>query len=295
MEEQSLLLRENLLNLRRVIVSNRQKLQKVRYRRTLAEQEKIRFKKIRMREKMLETPRNIDKSLRSGNERSRVKEAKKSGLGNALGLLTIVVIATNFDKIKKLVTDFISGDTFKSIVKVFDNIKNFFVNLFQGFKYTQELFGQKYQEFIAFKDERIKDFEKITEKFKEIGEKFEELRQFAIELKKKFDNLLLGTRENIPIEQEKTGLEKYGFDEDKYDLIMGEDGNYKVVPKNDTSNLGLTDYNNLANNNNIKMNYNPNTFDNIEPKNSSFDFSQYNNDETKKKVVMITKTNTVIT
>ena len=48
---------------------------------------------------MLETPRNIDKSLRSGNERSRVKEAKKSGLGNALGLLTIVVIATNFDKI----------------------------------------------------------------------------------------------------------------------------------------------------------------------------------------------------
>ena len=295
MEEQSLLLRENLLNLRRVIVSNRQKLQKVRYRRTLAEQEKIRFKKIRMREKMLETPRNIDKSLRSGNERTRVKEAKKSGLGNALGLLTIVVIATNFDKIKKLVTDFISGDTFKSIVKVFDNIKNFFVNLFQGFKYTQELFGQKYQEFIAFKDERIKDFEKITEKFKEIGVKFEELRQFAIELKKKFDNLLLGTRENIPIEQEKTGLEKYGFDEDKYDLIMGEDGNYKVVPKNDTSNLGLTDYNNLANNNNIKMNYNPNTFDNIEPKNSSFDFSQYNDDETKKKVVMITKTNTVIT
>ena len=29
---------------------------------------------------MLETPRNIDKSLRSGNERSRVEEAKKSGL-----------------------------------------------------------------------------------------------------------------------------------------------------------------------------------------------------------------------
>ena len=295
MEEQSLLLKENLLNLRRVIVSNRQKLQKVRNKRAIAEQEKIRFKKIKMRERMLETPRNIDKSLRSGNERSRVKEAKKSGLGNALGLLTIVVIATNFDKIKKLVTDFISGDTFKSIVKVFDNIKNFFVNLFQGFKFTQELFGQKYQEFIAFKDERIKDFEKITEKFKEIGEKFEELRQFAIELKKKFDNLLLGTRGNVPIEEEKKGLEQYGFDEDKYDLIMGDDGNYRVVPKNDTSNLGLTDYDNLANNNNIKMNFNPNTFDNIEPKNSSFDFSQYNDDEKKKKVVMITKTNTVIT
>ena len=295
MEEQSLLLRENLLNLRRVIVSNRQKLQKVRYRRTLAEQEKIRFKKIRMGEKMLETPRNIDKSLRSGNERSRVKEAKKSGLGNALGLLTIVVIATNFDKIKKLVTDFISGDTFKSIVKVFDNIKNFFVNLFQGFKYTQELFGQKYQEFIAFKDEKIEDFKKITEKFKEIGEKFEELRQFAIELKKKFDNLLLGTRGNIPIEQEKTGLEKYGYNEDEYDLIMGEDGNYRVVPNDDSSNLGLTNYSDIAMNNRNGMNFNPNTFDNIEPKNSSFDFSQYNDDETKKKVVMITKTNTVIT
>ena len=118
MEEQSLLLKENLLNLRRVIVSNRQKLQKLRVKRNIAEQERIRFKKIRMREKMLETPRNIDKSLRSGNESSRVKEAKKSGLGNALGLLTIVVIATNFDKIKNLVTDFIKGDTFKSIVKV---------------------------------------------------------------------------------------------------------------------------------------------------------------------------------
>ena len=294
MEEQSLLLKENLLNLRRVIVSNRQKLQKIEYIGSIAEREKVRSKKIRMREKMLETPRNIDKSLRSGNERSRVKEAKKSGLGNALGLLTIVVIATNFDKIKKLVTDFISGDTFKSIVKVFDNIKNFFVNLFQGFKYTQELFGQKYQEFIAFKDEKIEDFERITEKFKEIGEKFEELRQFAIELKKKFDNLLLGTRGNIPIEQEKIGLEKYGFDEDKYDLIMGEDGNYKVVPKNDTSNLGLTDYSNLASNSNMKMNFNPNTFDNVDSENLSFDFSQYNDDETKKEVVMVEKTNTVI-
>ena len=51
----------------------------------------------------------------------------------------------------------------------------------------------------------------------------------------------------------------------------------------------------FAMNNKNGMNFNPNTFDNIEPKNSSFDFSQYNNDETKKKVVMITKTNTVIT
>ena len=75
---------------------------------------------------------------------------------------------------------------------------------------------------------------------------------------------------------------------------MGEDGNYKVVPKNDTSNLGLTDYNNLANNSNMKMNFNPNTFDNVDSKNISFDFSQYNDDETKKEIVMIEKTNTVI-
>ena len=295
MEEQSLLLKENLLNLRRVIVSNRQKLQKVKYKREIAEQEKIRFKKIRMREKMLETPRNIDKSLRGGNERSRVKEAKKSGLGNALGLLTIVLIATNFDKIKKLVTDFIKGDTFKSIVKVFTNIKDFFVNLFKGFTATQELFGQKYQEFIAFKDQKVEDFEKIAEKFKEISEKFKELREFAIKLGEKFNNFLGLKNNNVSIDEEKEGLEQYGFNDDDFKLIMGDDGNYRVVPNDDSSNLGLTNYSDIAMNNKNGMNFNPNTFDNIEPKNSSFDFSQYNDDEVKKEVVMIQKTNTVIT
>ena len=295
MEEQSLLLKENLLNLRRVIVSNRQKLQKIEYKGAIAEREKVRSKKIRMREKMLETPRNIDKSLRSGNERSRVKEAKKSGLGNALGLLTIVVIATNFDKIKKLVTDFIKGDTFKSIVKVFTNIKDFFVNLYKGLTATQELFGEKYQQFIAFKDQKVEDFEKIAEKFNEIGEKFKELREFAIKLAEKFNNFLGVKNNNVSIDEEKKGLEKYGFNDDDFKLIEGDDGNYRVVPNDDSSNLGLTNYSNIAMNNRNGMNLNQNTFDNIEPKNSSFDFSQYNNDETKKKVVMITKTNTVIT
>ena len=294
MEEQSLLLKENLLNLRRVIVSNRQKLQKLRVKRNIAEQERIRFKKIRMREKMLETPRNIDKSLRSGNESSRVKEAKKSGLGNALGLLTIVVIATNFDKIKKLVTDFIKGDTFKSIVKVFTNIKDFFVNLFKGFTATQELFGEKYQEFIAFKDQKVEDFEKIAEKFNEIGEKFKELREFAIKLAEKFNNFLGVKNNNVSIDEEKEGLEQYGFNDDDFKLIMGDDGNYRVVP-NDSSNLGLTNYSDIAMNNRNGMNLNQNNFNNIKPKNSSFDFSQYNDDEVKKEVVLITKTNTVIT
>ena len=295
MEEQSLLLKENLLNLRRVIVSNRQKLQKVRNKRAIAEQEKIRFKKIRMREKMLETPRNIDKSLRGGNERSKVKSAKKSGLGNALGLLTIILVATNFDKIKNLVTGFINGDTFKSIVKVFDNIKNFFVNLFEGFKFTQKLFGEKYEEFVAFKDEKIEEFEKLAEKFDEIGEKFKELREFAIKLAEKFNNFLGLKNNNVSIDEEKEGLEQYGFNDDDFKLIMGDDGNYRVVPNEDSSNLGLTNYSDIAMNNRNGMNFNQNTFDNIEPKNSSFDFSQYNDDETKKKVVMITKTNTVIT
>ena len=294
MEEQSLLLKENLLNLRRVLVTNRTKLSKIRYKRSIAEQEKIRFEKIRMREKMLETPRNIDRSLRGGSERSAVKNASKSGLGNALGLLAIYLIATNFDKIKKLVTDFIKGDTFKSIASVFTNIKDFFVNMFKGFTATQELFGEKYQEFIAFKDEKIEDFKKIAEKFEEIGEKFKELQDFAIELKKKFDNILLGTRGNIPIEQEKKGLEQYGFNDEDYNLEMQEDGTYKITPKNDVSNLGLTDFNNLASNSNMKMNFNPNTFDGVDSENSSFDFSQYNDDETKKEIVMVEKTNTVI-
>ena len=294
MEEQSLLLKENLLNLRRVLVTNRTKLSKIRYKRSIAEQEKIRFEKIRMREKMLETPRNIDKSLRGGSERSAVKNASKSGLGNALGLLAIYLIATNFDKIKKLVTDFIKGDTFKSIASVFTNIKDFFVNMFKGFTATQELFGEKYQEFIAFKDQKVEDFEKIAEKFNEIGEKFKELREFAIKLAEKFNNFLGVKNNNVSIDEEKEGLEQYGFNDDDFKLIMGDDGNYRVVP-NDSSNLGLTNYSDIAMNNRNGMNLNQNNFNNIKPKNSSFDFSQYNDDEVKKEVVLITKTNTVIT
>ena len=46
-------------------------------------------------------------------------------------------------------------------------------------------------------------------------------------------------KENIPIEEEKKGLEKYGFDDEKFDLIMGEDGNYRVVPKNNNETLNI--------------------------------------------------------
>ena len=301
MEEQALLLRENLLNIRSIVTNNKVKIDKLRYKNLVTEQETARIKKIKMKEKMMETPRNIDRSLRGGNKRSAVKSASKSGIGNALGLLTIIVIASNFDNIKNLVTNFIKGDTFKSIAQVFTNIKDFFVKLFKGFNETQQLFGEKYRQFIAFKDEKLEDIEKITEKFKEIGEKFKELRNFAIELKNKFDNLLLGTRGNIPIEQEKTGLEKYGYNDEDYDLIMGDDGNYRVVPKgNDetsnknASNLGLTDYSNVTDStNNLKKNIVP--FNNVEPTNSQYNFAQYTDDDKKRDVVLITRTNTVIT
>ena len=243
MEEQALLLKENLLNIRSILTNDKVKIDKLRYKNLVAEKETARMKKIKMKEKMMETPRNIDRSLRGGNERSAVKSAGKSGIGNALGLLTIIVIATNFNKIKELVMNFIKGDTFN-----------------------------------------------------EIGEKFKELGEYAIQLKEKFDNLLGIKRDNIvSIEEEKTGLEQYGFNNEDFDLIMGDDGNYRVVPKNnDTSNLGLTDYSNVANSNN-NLNENIVPFNNVEPINSQYNFAQYTDDDQKRDIVLITRTNTIIT
>ena len=296
MEEQALLLKENLLNIRSILTNDKVKIDKLRYKNLVAEKETARMKKIKMKEKMMETPRNIDRSLRGGNERSAVKSAGKSGIGNALGLLTIIVIATNFNKIKELVMNFIKGDTFKAIAETFTNIKNFFTGAYDKFNETRELFGEKYQEFVAFKDQKVEDFQKLTEKFNEIGEKFKELGEYAIQLKEKFDNLLGIKRDNIvSIEEEKTGLEQYGFNNEDFDLIMGDDGNYRVVPKNnDTSNLGLTDYSNVANSNN-NLNENIVRFNNVEPINSQYNFAQYTDDDQKRDIVLITRTNTIIT
>ena len=296
MEEQALLLKENLLNIRSILTNDKVKIDKLRYKNLVAEKETVRMKKIKMKEKMMETPRNIDRSLRGGNERSAVKSASKSGIGNALGLLTIIVIATNFNKIKELVMNFIKGDTFKAIAETFTNIKNFFTGAYDKFNETRQLFGEKYQEFVAFKDQKVEDFQKLTEKFNEIGEKFKELGEYAIQLKEKFDNLLGIKRDNIvPIEEEKTGLEQYGFNNEDFDLIMGDDGNYRVVPKNnDTSNLGLTDYSNVANSN-TNLNENIVPFNNVEPINSQYNFAQYTDDDQKRDIVLITRTNTIIT
>ena len=57
MEEQALLLKENLLSLRSVLVTNRKKIDKIRFKRIIAEKENDRRKKIRMKEKIMETPK----------------------------------------------------------------------------------------------------------------------------------------------------------------------------------------------------------------------------------------------
>lgn len=302
MEEQALLLRENLLSIRSVLVTNRKKISKLRYKQSIVEQENTRRKKVRMREKIMETPKNIGKSLKGAGD-SAVKAAKKSGLGNALGLFAIIAIGSNIESIKNLYNDFINGETFKNIAEGFKNFIDFFKNLFKGFQMTTELLGESYDKFVAFKDARLEELDELKEYFKKLADGFARLKEQAIEIKEKFENLLGARRGNVDIETEKENLKKYGFDDEKFDLIMGEDGNYRIVPKgeeikqedNISSNLGLTNFDD------VKLTTNP--FDMDEsvipfdykgldvPK---FDFSQYNADETNKEIIVITKTNTVI-
>ena len=80
MEEQALLLKENLLSLRSILVTNRKKIDKVRFKRIIAEKENDRRKKIRMKEKIMETPKNIGKSFK-GLKQSDRKSAKKKWFG----------------------------------------------------------------------------------------------------------------------------------------------------------------------------------------------------------------------
>ena len=104
MEEQALLLRENLINIRSVLVTNRKKINKLTYKQNILEQENARRKKVRMREKIMETPKNIGKSLKGVGDKA-VNATKKSGLGNALGLIAIIAIAQNIEGIKSLVDE----------------------------------------------------------------------------------------------------------------------------------------------------------------------------------------------
>lgn len=301
MEEQALLLRENLLNIRSVLVTNRKKINKLRYKQSVVEKNNSRRKKIRMREKIMETPKNIGKSLKGAGD-SAVKGAKKSGLGNALGLLAIIAIGSNIESIKKLYSDFIKGETFKNIAEGFQNTIDFFKNLFNGFKTMTNLLGESYDNFIAFKDASIEKLEEVTQTFKDLQEKFEELNRFAVDMKEKFDNLLQGSQ-NIKIDEEKDKLKQFGFTEEGFKLKMNDDGTYTITPKDDNKtsstffeNLGLTDLD--------KFQFDKSSFDfgeNVIPfdyegiDTPMFDFSQYNADEINKDIFVIEKNNTVIT
>ena len=306
MEEQTLQFKENLINIRNIIVGNRKKIKKVRLRNDSIERIAKEKKKNRLKEKILESSRATGRLITGAGAAigNAIPKDKKQKLGNALGLFAMFLIFKNFDKIKEVISGFLNGDIFKSIKEGFENLKNFFQNIYKSFQDTRQLFGEKYEQFIAFKNERLKDIEKVTETLRKIGDAFKKISEKAIELKEKFKNLLTGNqnkKENIPIEEEKKGLEKYGFDDEKFDLIMGEDGNYRVVPKNNnetssiSEGLGLTDFNNFQlDTNPFKLPEDFVPFDYSKLGDSIFDYSQFNFDEMNKQTFIYSRTNTIL-
>ena len=303
MEEQALLLRENLLSIRSVLVTNRKKINKLRYKQSIVEQENSRRKKVRMREKIMETPKNIGKSLKGVGD-SAVKGAKKSGLGNALGLLAIIAIGSNIESIKKLYNDFIKGETFKNIAEGFQNVMDFFKNIFSGFQMATNLLGDSYDKFIEYKDIAIEEIDKIKDYLQTLKEGADKLAKQALELKKKFENLLGGTKNRQEVEGGQRNFgDDYKSQEDYFKSDEYKNSFKKEKPKvnqvEDSTffdNLGLTNLNNFE--------FDKSSFDfgeNVIPFDykgldiPEFDFSQYNADETNKEITIITKTNTVIT
>mgnify|MGYP001182762773 FL=1 len=303
MEEQALELKQNLLNIRNIVIGNRKKIKKVRIKSNTIERISKEKKKTRLKEKLLESSRATGRLITGvgaaiGNV---IPKDKKTKLGNALGLFAMFLILKNFDKIKKLISGFLSGDIFKSIKEGIENIKNFFQNIFKGLQMTGNFLGEKYDQFVAFKDERIKDIEKVTQTLKNLGEKFKELNKFAVNLKEKFDNLLQGSQ-NLSIDAEKEQLEKYGFTDENFNLKQNDDGTYTITTKDDNKisstffeNLGLTDLD--------KFQFDKSSFDfgeNVIPfdyegiDTPMFDFSQYNDDETNKETFIYTRTNTIL-
>lgn len=295
MEEQALLLRENLINIRSVLVTNRKKINKLTYKQNILEQENARRKKVRMREKIMETPKNIGKSLKGAGD-SAVNATKKSGLGNALGLIAIIAIAQNIEGIKKLYSDFIKGETFKNIAEAFQNTIDFFKNLFNGFKTIPNILGESYDNFVAFKDASIEKLEEVTQSFKDLQEKFKELKKFTDNMKEKFDNLLQGSQD-VKIGEEKEKLKEFGFTDLEEDLKKIDDDIFtRDMLTNFSDKLGLTDYDNLDLNPNIpdfNEDFIPIDFESIDT--PLFDYSQFSDDELKKDIFVIEKTDTIIT
>ena len=300
MEEQTLQFKENLINIRRTLVTNRKKIQKLSAKREAAEKQFEQEKKLRMREKVLETPRKINNAVSAGD----AKKAKGMGLGNALGLFAIIIIATNFDKVKKLFNDFITGDTFKNIKNYFTGTIDFFKGLYNGLSGNYgELLGDKYDELVAFKDEKMEDIEKLTEYLKELQKNFEVLAEQAAEMRDKFLNLMgIETKKDDPTGSDKPygGLYEKGEDGEYYNIFDGtplpdnlkEENNNGEVSSN---NLGLSDYSSVAMNDDDFNFKNTLPFKNIDPQNLDYDFAQYTEEDNNKDITIITKTNTVIT
>ena len=301
MEEQTLQFKENLINIRRTLVTNRKKIQKLSAKREAAEKQVEQEKKLRMREKILETPRKINNAVSAGD----AKKAKGMGLGNALGLFAIIIIATNFDKVKKLFNDFITGDTFKNIKNYFTGTIDFFKGLYSGLSGNYgELLGDKYDELVAFKDEKMEDIEKLTEYLKELQKNFEVLAEQAAEMRDKFLNMLgISTKKDDPTVSDKPygGLYEKGEDGEYYNIFDGTPLPENMKEENNTNgevssnNLGLSDYSSVAMNDDDFNFKNTLPFENIDPQNLDYDFAQYTDEDTNKDITIITKTNTVIT
>ena len=301
MEEQTLQFKENLINIRRTLVTNRKKIQKLSAKREAAEKQVEQEKKLRMREKVLETPRKINNAVSAGD----AKKAKGMGLGNALGLFAIIIIATNFDKVKKLFNDFITGDTFKNIKNYFTGTIDFFKGLYNGLSGNYgELLGDKYDELVAFKDEKMEDIEKLTEYLKELQKNFEVLAEQAAEMRDKFLNMLgISTKKDDPTVSDKPygGLYEKGEDGEYYNIFDGTPLPENMKEENNTNgevssnNLGLSDYSSVAMNDDDFNFKNTLPFENIDPQNLDYDFAQYTEEDNNKDITIITKTNTVIT
>ena len=301
MEEQTLQFKENLINIRRTLVTNRKKIQKLSAKREAAEKQFEQEKKLRMREKVLETPRKINNAVSAGD----AKKAKGMGLGNALGLFAIIIIATNFDKVKKLFNDFITGDTFKNIKNYFTGTIDFFKGLYNGLSGNYgELLGDKYDELVAFKDEKMEDIEKLTEYLKELQKNFEVLAEQAAEMRDKFLNMLgISTKKDDPTVSDKPygGLYEKGQDGEYYNIFDGSPLPENMKEENNTNgelssnNLGLSDYSSVAMNDDDFNFKNTLPFENIDPQNLDYDFAQYTEEDNNKDITIITKTNTVIT
>ena len=96
-------------------------------------------------------------------------------------------------------------------------------------------------------------------------------------------------------------LYEKGEDGEYYNIFDGTPlpDNLKENTNNDevgSNNLGLSDYSNVAmNNNNLNFDDNILPFNNIDPQNLNYDFAQYTDEDVNKEITVITKTNTIIT